>query len=184
MMTTLKAIWSFIGVRGAIGIAVAAFLTFQLMDARSDARAFQKEALTWQQKYNDEAQAHTDTIRAFQNAAAEARRKDEANKKRVEKEQRQITERIERSYEELLADARARADRLRQQLRTTGAAPGGPGESRMSGPGSPTGGPDGAASDHGLSITERLIATEQAIQLDRLQQWVRDQSRVDNGSEE
>jgi hypothetical protein len=36
------------------------------------------------------------------------------------------------------------------------------------------------AREDGLSISERLIATEQAIQLDELIKWVRLQAAVDN----
>jgi hypothetical protein len=39
-----------------------------------------------------------------------------------------------------------------------------------------------AAEEGGFSVKDRLIATEQAIQLDELIKWVNGQAKVDNAS--
>ena len=124
-----------------------------------------------------EKSAHKLTVANYRAAAEKARREDAMNKLRVERERRAEAERIERDYQARLADARARYERLRDQLKA-GTNPGTPGAAPVPGlPGSP-GGADGPAEEDGFSLLDRLIATEQAIQLDGLQQWIRAMQRV------
>jgi len=99
-----------------------------------------------------------------------------ANARRVETAQNAITEEVTRDYEARIADLRRRAERLRQ-ARAPAAGPGGGGAS-LPGAGSAAGGPDGGAADNGLSLEQRIVATEQAIQLDELQRWIRRQLAV------
>lgn len=140
-----------------------------------------------------DAEVHEQTVKNFQAAVTEARLQAELNMARVETEQAAITEEIVDGYEARLADARARAQRIYRTdgLRgrsPTGAAgsgagaagvPGVPvapgrageaaGEDRLPAPGAGTG---------ELSLPDALIATEQALQLDALIEWVNRQAAV------
>ena len=104
---------------------------------------------------------------------------DRAHVSRTESAQRNINGRSAKALDTRLADARARAQRLRRQTRppagVTGsgaatAVPGLPGRA----PGSAQ-----AAGKAGLPGDDALIATEQAIQLDELIKWVRAQSAIE-----
>ena len=134
----------------------------------------------------DAANAHLvtaqQTIINYQQAAARATQLDAENKARAEAEQSAVVERTKEDYEARIARARADAQRLRDQLArpahpgSTGAAP----VSRPSGTGPAAPGP---SADQGLSIDERLVATEQAIQLDALIDYVEGVLKVDlNGA--
>ena len=122
------------------------------------------------------------TIINYQQAAEKARQADAQNRARAEAEQQAVVERTKEDYEARIARARTDAQRLRDQLARP-ANPGSPGaapvsDHRGAGPSSP-----GASEDHGLSIDERLIATEQAIQLDALISYVNGILKVDmNGT--
>lgn len=121
---------------------------------------------------------YTTTVANYRAAASQAHIEDAANVDRVKREQAAINERTKTSYEARLADARARADRLRSHP-DTAANPGSRSDAGLPGsPGSSSGTPGPAAED-GLSPDDRLIATEQAIQLDELIKWVRQNLTVD-----
>lgn len=137
-----------------------------------------------------ERRAHAQTKAAYRAAQAEAARLEGLRKTRVEAEQKEISDAVVATYETRLADARARAGALREQLRrgttrpgerAAGAADGQP----LPGTGATARGAAEAAGDPrlpapgGWAIEERLIATEQALQLDALIDWVTRQAAVE-----
>lgn len=144
-----------------------------------DANHWHHQADHFEAQWKAEEAAHWQTVVNYQAAASKAREADAANKARVEAEQKKINEERQRDYEARIARARADAERLRQQLREAGAHPRGPGAAPVSDNGDPAGRPDGAPGDPGLSVHERLVATEQAIRLDELQHWVAEQLGID-----
>lgn len=142
-----------------------------------------------------ERAAHATTITNMQAARAEAARLDATNMVRVQAEQAAINRSIEDDYQVHIAALRARFERLR----ANSAARGGGGRgATMSGISDTTSGADGAAGQDrlsagltpstasrspspdggGLSDDDALIASEQALQLEALQAWVRAQSAV------
>lgn len=160
---------------GLAAIPLAILAGVQTLDRNSWHRKADQFELSWHQEEN----AHSRTILNYETAAKQAREADAANKKRVDAEQKAINEQRDQAYEARLADARARADRLRHELEAARAHPGGPGAAPMPGVSNAAGGPDGAADEGGFSLRDRLTATEQAIRLDELQKWVRQQVGVD-----
>lgn len=148
---------------------------FVIADARSD-RDDERKA----------RQAAEQTIANYKAAAIEAKRLEDLRNNRVAKEQAAISLERTNSYEARIADARARAERLRIQLAqatrgTAGAASlSATGEGPAGAPEAPRedGLPPASAIVPELSLTEREIATEQAIQLDELITWVEQQQLV------
>ena len=139
----------------------------------------------WKAKANDlagrlaiEQAAHAATAANIRAASEQARRADAANSARVRAEQSTISERTRHDYEERIAAARAAADGLRQSANAAARAGNGAAAPVPSLSASP-GRADDAAGEDQLSLADRLIATEQAIQLDELIKWVRAQSQVD-----
>ena len=176
-----------INVQGAFGIAASFALFGLLLIQKGEMRHWRKQARGFETQYRAEQQAHAQTVANYRSAAETARRADAANRDRVLAAQRDINERTIHAYEARVADARARVDRLRREA---GAAATHSGDRRATplpaagAAARAAGGP--AAQDglslaaKGLSLDERLIATEQAIQLDDLIKWVRAQATVDN----
>ncbi|PKP91451.1 MAG: hypothetical protein CVT77_12230 [Alphaproteobacteria bacterium HGW-Alphaproteobacteria-16] len=187
----MNALWTLLGWRGAIALAAFALaggLALQLAGARADtARAERTLA--------EERLVHRITVANFRLAAAQARIDDAANARRVVTEQHRISQEVSHEYQTRLATVRTRADALRSQLRGEATAnPGSPAIASVPSPGPAPGGSDGATAAAGLpapgmklgdamTLEERLIATEQAIQLDALQSWVRAQATIDNNGE-
>ena len=148
-----------------------------------------------------EMQAHAQSNINHALAAAEAGRLDRANVKRVKAEAATESKEIVDDLEIRLSDARQRADAAEQRLRgqanaparaSGGAAAGMPALSRTATGvgqaacdcGLPATG-IAAGADGDMSIQERLIATEQALQLDALIQWVNAMGLIDvNGPPE
>lgn len=164
----------------AVLLLVACFCFWQWQDTRGD----------WfesQDALRRERLAHRITAANFRIATAEARIADRENAARVEAEHSDISERISDDYEARLADARARAERLRDELRARGSAPADTGGGRTApvpGLSDAAGGADGAACDIGLSVAERLTATETAIRLEALQEWARGVAAIDVNGEQ
>ena len=159
-----------------LGGLVVAFLGLKLVFAQMEARHFRK-------LYAAEQQAHQATVANFRAASAKAQADATANAKRVLTDQQRITQEVSSDYQKQLADVRARADALRVQLYAK-AHPGNPNPGRASEVSAAAGRPDGSAPQAGLpaqdwSLEDRVIATEQALQLAALQEWVRKQAGVD-----
>lgn len=128
---------------------------------------------------------HQLTKRNYALAQLAARRLEEQRLARVAAEQETITDDVAKDYRARLADARGAAERLRGQLARTGdGASGSAAAIPMSGAGGAAG---GAAAPPGSDrlpfgadeLAWRLKATEQAIQLDELINWVERQAAVD-----
>lgn len=130
--------------------------------------------------------AHRKTMEGFRTARRIAQQRAKDNVTRVKTEQAVITKEITDDFEKRIAAARARAGEL-ERLRA-GAGRADPGSATAAGvPGLPAAAaatdeaPDqaGLSPESGtLSLEDALIATEQAIQLDALIDWVEAQSGV------
>ena len=145
--------------------------------SRSRGPPLDKQSGRFEQLYRAEQAASPRTVANYRAAAETARAADRANAARVAAAQRDITERTTHEFETRLADARARAPRLR--LATPAAADRGGG--RSSACARPSRCPRRAAQAAGQNRfphSDRLIATEQAIQLDELIKWVNAQAAV------
>lgn len=130
-----------------------------------------------------EAAAHSRTKETYRLAQQEAARLEGARLMRVQAQQQEITDHVRQDLSERLAAARARfdaladADGLRGPSRGTGADGAAEGLAVPGAPGA-AGRAHEAACAAGLSLPERWHATEQAIQLDALIDWLSDQLRV------
>lgn len=159
-----------------IGIACALLLALLIHDRNQ----WKAKASQHVERLAGEQAAHAATVANYRVAAEQARSADAANIARVKTEQAAINERTAYDFESRIAAARAAARRLR---RTAGAAA----DSRPRGsapvPAIPNAaqGSAQAAGEDGFPRSDRLIATEQAIQLDELIIWVRAQANVDGG---
>ena len=164
--------------QGIAGLAATTILALLLIAAKVDTRHFKKQSLQFEQLYRAEAKAHAETIANYRVAAERARAADRANAERVHAAQARITERTSNDFQDRLAAARARAERLRDKA-PAAAHRGGGGNAPMPVlPASPAGAAP-ASGENRLPHPDRLIATEQAIQLDELIKWVRAQASVD-----
>lgn len=137
---------------------------------------------------DQERSAHIETKARIASAAKEAERLEQQRIERVKSEQKEISDAIEADYRTRLADARARAGELRRQLQAGGTDSGAGGGGEVHGVSVATGRAAAAAEDPGLPDTaiaraeqlERdLVATEQAIQLNALIDWVVKQAGID-----
>ena len=126
--------------------------------------------------------AHAGTIANYRAATEQARRADLANAERVRARQFAINERTDDDLETRLADARAAARRLRGEATATSGDSGGGRAAVLPGLPAAAEGAAQAARQDRLSHADALIATEQAIQLDELIQWVERQAEVDFGN--
>ena len=124
-----------------------------------------------------ERAAHAGTVANVRAAAEQARQADLANAARVRADQDDINERSKDEFESRIAAARAAAERLRAGQ----AAAADPGHGRGAAvPALPaaSGGIAEIPGQDGFPDKDRLIATEQAIQLDALIEWTRRQHAV------
>jgi hypothetical protein len=164
--------------QGMVGIAIAVILCALLIVQKIETRHWKKQSAQFEQLYRGEVRAHAQTVSNYRAAAKQARAADKANAERVKAEQAAINERTNDDLQARLADARARYERLRQSAQ----APSNPGGGRTApvpGVRAPASGPAQSAGQDRLSDSDRLIATEQAIQLDELINWVKRQAGVD-----
>ena len=165
--------------QGIAGLAASIALLGLLIAQAIDARHWHKSSDRFEQLYASEQLAFAKTTAAVREAADKARADDRANAARVAADQQSINERTDHDFQARLADARTRADRLRQELAARPADPGGGGAAPVPGLSAAAGGPAQGAGHDGLPAALALTATEQAIQLDELIQWVRRQAAVD-----
>jgi hypothetical protein len=176
------------GIGGCIALALAVALFFQTVRIEGfkvwpiHVAGLKAELATTKQQLADTKAAFAQTVANYRAAAEQAKHDDAANKARVEAEQSKINQETSDAYEARIADARARAVKLRQQLQAA-ADSGGRSGAPVPGVPAPAKGSAQAAGEDGFSVTDRLIATEQAIQLDELIKWVKKQAGVDvNGA--
>ena len=171
-----------LNVQGIAGIAVGLALAILLVIQKSETRHWHKQSSQYEQLYGKEQAAFAGTVANYRAAAEAARAADKAAAEQVAAEQRAINERTINDYQARLVDARARAQRLRDQL--AAAANSGSGRTApVPGIPAPAGGSAQTAGQDGFSVEDRLTATEQAIQLDELIKWIQRQHDVDpNGT--
>lgn len=169
--------------QGWIGLIAVLLLGYALIGQRGEARHWRKQSNRYEQLYRGEHSAHARTVANYRAAAEQARAADKANADRVRREQAAINERTTDELETRLADARARAERLRRRAGTASANPGSGGAAPVPGIPGAAGSAGQAAGEAGLSDADRLIATEQSIQLDELIKWVKRQAAVDPNGE-
>ena len=167
--------------QGIAGLAVSICLGVLLILQKGETRHWRKQSGQFEQLYRGEQAAFATTIADYRAAADAARAGDRANAARVAGEQRTINERISNDFEARLAAARSSADRLRRETGSPATHSGGGGNPPVSGLSASAGQPSQAARED--RFPERLIATEQAIQLDELIKWVRRQAAVDPNSD-
>jgi hypothetical protein len=167
--------------QGIAGIAVSLALALLLVIQKAEIRHWKKQSGELEQLYSKERAAHAGTIANYRAAADAARAADAANLERVSAEQRSINERTEHDFEARLAAARTLAQRLRGQA--AAADPGARGAASVPGLPAPAGGPVASSGEDGLPDSDRLLATEQAIQLDELINWIREQAAVDSSAQ-
>lgn len=127
-----------------------------------------------------EQNAHKASIASWDAAVKTAQLLDMENKRFVEERQAEESERIVHDYEARIADARARAA-ASVRAQAAAADQGGRGSAPVPGLPDPARRADAATCEAGLpalGAADALIATEQAIQLDALIDWVGAQSRI------
>ena len=164
--------------QGIAGIAAALSLAALLLLQKGETRHWRKQSNQFEQLYRGEQAAFAGTVANHRAAVEQARLADQANAERARAEQAAINERTRNDYEARLAAARAAAERLRQPARTAAADPGRGGTAPVPGLSAAPGQPARAAAQDGLPESDRLTATEQAIQLDELIKWVKAQAAV------
>jgi hypothetical protein len=173
--------------QGIAGLAASLCLVLLLVLQKGETRHWKKQSGQFEQLYRDEQIAFAGTVANYRAAAEQARLADKANVERVKAEQAAISERTSNDFEDRLAAARAAAanisfERLRTETRTAAADPGTRGAASVPGISAAAREPSETAREDRLSAADRLLATEQAIQLDELIKWIRAQAKVDNNA--
>lgn len=168
-----------LNVQGIAGIAVALALAILLVIQKGETRHWRKESGRYEQLYRDSEGALAGTVANYRAAAEQARAADWANAERVHADQAKINEERSDAFEARLATARAAAERLRSQTRQAAADPGGRPGSPVPGLSAAPGQPGQAAGEDGFPLSNRVTATEQAIQLDELIKWITEQAKLD-----
>jgi hypothetical protein len=168
-----------LNVQGIAGIAVGLALAVLLLVQRGETRHWQKQSGHFEQLYSQGQAVLATTVSNYRAAADRARASDAANARRVTAEQQTINERTEHDYEARLGAARSLAQRLRGEVASAAADPRSGGAAPVPGLSAAAGRPAQAAGQDRLPLADGEIATEQAIQLDELIKWVRQQAAVD-----
>jgi hypothetical protein len=168
-----------LNVQGIAGLAASLLLVGLLLVQKGETRHWRKQSGQFEQLYRGEQAAFATTVAEYRAAAEKARAADRAAAERVRREQAAINERTSHDFKARLADARARADRLQFEARATATDPRAGGATPVPGFSLATRRPSEAAGQDRLPPTDALIATEQAIQLDELINWIRRQAAVD-----
>jgi hypothetical protein len=167
----IPAIWLYRILGAALGVAALLWLVQSRDHWRDTARSNQ-------QRYLQEQAAHAATVANYRVVAEQARIEDAANLARAKADQAAISERTANDFESRSASARAAAVRLREQAAGSATDSGTGGSAPVPGVPAAAGGAAQGSGENRLSDSDRLIATEQAIQLDELIKWVRAQAGV------
>ena len=126
-----------------------------------------------------EARTALDRTRQDVRAATElARAKDQARAAEAERDQQTISLEVQHDYSKQLADLRSRYDALRLRAAASSADPGRGGGAAVPGLPEAPGSTDGSADEARLPAEDALIASEQALRLKALQDWVRGQEGI------
>jgi hypothetical protein len=169
-----------LNVQGIAGIAASLALAILLVIQKAETRHWRKESGQYEQLYRDSEAALAGTVANYRAAADQARAADKANAERVAAVQSKISQEKSDELEARLAAARALAGRLRPG--TAAADSRGRGAAPVPALSAAAGQPHQGAAENGFSVPDRLIATEQAIQLDELIKWVKAQAKLDNNA--
>ena len=170
--------------QGIAGLAASLCLAILLVLQKGETRHWKKISTGFEQLYRGEQAASAATVANYRAAAEQARAADRANAERVRAEQSTISEKTNHAFEARLADARARARRLRGEIAGPATDPGARRGASVPGLPAAAGRAAEAAGQDQLPETDALIATEQAIQLDELIKWVKAQALVPTSSEQ
>jgi hypothetical protein len=169
----------------SIGAAVKAgaflFTALALLLLVHDRNHWKASAELRQQQLAQTKAAFDQTAAGYRAAAAQAQAADAANVARVEAEQSAINERTADEYQTRIAAARTDAQRLRD-YKTASADPSGSGGTSVPRLPAPASGTAQAANEDRFPDADALTATEQAIQLDELIKWLRQQHALDPNS--
>jgi hypothetical protein len=165
--------------QGMAGIVASLALAVLLVIQKGETSHWKKESASFEQLYRQSETAFAATVANGRAAAEQARAQDKANVDRVAAEQRAINERTNNDFEVRLAAARADAQRLRLGAQAA-ADPGARRGASVPGVSAAARGTAQTAAEDRFPQSDRLTATEQAIQLDELIKWVRAQAEVDN----
>src|SRR5256885_1133373 len=152
-------------VQGIAGIAVSLALAILLVIQKGETHHWRKRSGHFEQLYQGEQAALAGTVANYRAAADAARAADRANAQRVAAEQTKISQEKSDELETRLAAARAAAERLRHGAQAA-ADPGSRGAAPVPGLSAAARRLAQSSREDGFSIADRLIATEQAIQLD------------------
>ncbi len=169
----------FLNWQGIAGIAASITLAGLLILQKFETGHWRKQSTAFERLYRAEQAALAGTVANYRAAADAARDADRANLARVTGEQRSINERTANDYQARLAAARSLAQRLRVRSQAA-AGPGAGGSASVPDVPAAAGSAAQGPGEDRLPRSDRLIATEQAIQLDELIKWVRRQAVVDN----
>ena len=159
------------GAIGALLIALALLWIGKGMTERQNARL--KSEL-------NRADALIEQERALaRSRTAQAKAEDQAHAARVERDQDHVSKEVSNDYQIQLGDLRRRYDALRLHAAAPAADPDGGGAKAM--PQIPVAarGADDATGEDRLPGADALIASEQALRLQALQDWVRGQEAVE-----
>lgn len=169
-----------LNVQGIAGAAVSLCLAVLLGLQKVETGHWKQQSAHFEQLYGDGQNALATTEASYRAAAEVARAADLATAQHVVAQQQAINEGSQNAFETRLADARARAraERLRGEDSAPATDRGPRPAASVSGLPAAAGGASQAAEQDGFSAQERLTATEQAIQLDELIKWVRQQHSV------
>ena len=174
----MTAIPPWLTVKLAVAIGCALLLALLIHDRNR----WKAAATLRQQQVVAEKAAHLATVANYRAAAEQARAADLANVARAKADQAAINERTADEFESRIAAARARAASIASgRLRLDSGAeadPGGRGAAPVPALSASAEGAAEAAGEDRLPQSDRLLATEQAIQLDELIKWVRAQGEV------
>lgn len=177
----------------AVIALVQTFHTVPSLQSRVADRTAERDAAYGQR--DDERTAHQQTKTDYREAQAEAERQETARLTRVRQEQQEITDAVEADYRRQLAGLHARAEQLRAQILRAGAGSASAGRAgTMPGFSDASSGPAEAAGNDGLpaaydrsaagQLERDIVATEQAIQLNALIDWILKQSAIDPNAAE
>jgi len=176
-------IFRLLNVQGIAGLVAGLALAILLVIQKGETHHWKKQSAGYEQLYRSEQAAFAGTVANVRAAADLARAADLANARRVAADQRAINERTAHDFEARLADARAHAQRLQHSAQAAADSnPGAGGAANLPHlPAAPRSAAQAAGADR-LPVPDALTATEQAIQLDELINWVRAQAKVDNNA--
>ena len=160
--------------QGVVGLIVALILTYCSFHEWGEARHWKKQSDRYEALYNQEHKAFGQTVLNYRAAAAKAKADDEAKNARTVAQQSAVNDERDQSYETRLAAAHAEYERLSHASAGT---LGGGSVPPVSGLPSAVVGPSEASGQDGLP--DRLLCTNQSIQLDELIKWVNAQHAID-----